>query len=79
MAILGVKFYDCASHEMCICELVVEYSEVSIKLTVSIKHTGQTDFQMFLLSVLYNLKKVCNLINVQVSIKRTGCIKLFVI
>ena len=54
-----------------------KYSEVSIKRTVSIKHTGQTDFQMFLLSVLYNLKKICKLINVQVSIKRTGCIILF--
>ena len=54
-----------------------KYSEVSIKRTVSTKHTGQTDFQMFLLSVLYNLKIWCKPLIVQVSIKRTGYHKVF--
>ena len=43
---------------------IFQYSEVSIKRTVSIKHTGQADSQMFLLSVLYNLKICCKPLNV---------------
>ena len=43
----------------------------------TLKHTGKKKFSMFLLSVLYNLKISSQSSSVQVSINRTGCVKLF--
>ena len=53
------------------------YSKVSIKRTVPISIQGKHMFQIFLLSIQYNIKICDQPLDIQVSIKRTGCVKLF--